>query len=91
MPDNPRKEAFKEIIMGTLRETGPRKPVPRDVLIARAQELKPELFDDEPCYPGCRSHEQRWRHEFDRSIYDLRSTRPPKIQSGAEKGTYQLA
>ena len=86
MPENPRKEAFKTLIMDALREANGR-PVERSALIDGARAKRPDLFDDEePCYAGCRSNHPRWKHEFDRSVYDLSARHPPKLRSTGRRG-----
>jgi hypothetical protein len=91
MADNPRKDAFKRLILDTLRKSGPSHPVPKDELLDAARLQLPDLCDDtEPCYPGCDTGHPKWRHEFDRSIYDLTATRPPKIRPGPKRGSYVL-
>ena len=92
MAENPRKEAFKEFIMQELRNAPhPRDGVSKKELVAAVKQELPELTDDsEPCYPGCESNHPKWRHEFDRSIYDLGARRPPLIRQGPKRGTYIL-
>lgn len=92
MAPNPRKDAFKSHILKVLRETGPDVAVAKADLVARVRSMAPELFNDaEPCYPKCKSHRNKWQHEFDRSIYDLSQTSPPKLRSEpGRKGHYRL-
>jgi hypothetical protein len=92
MPENPRKEAFKAFIMEELRNAPhPRDGVTKKELVAAVKREHPELTDDsEACYPGCQSAHPKWRHEFDRCIYDLGAATPPLIRHGSGRGTYIL-
>lgn len=90
MSENPRKDALKRLILENLRRERRSRVWSRTELVELAMTARPDLVDDDPCYPGCDKHRTKWRHEFDRSLYDLRSTRPPKVVSGAPRGTYQL-
>lgn len=93
MASNPRKDAFKSHILKVLRETGRGGVVAKADLVAQVRSLAPELFNEaEPCYPKCKSHRSKWQHEFDRSIYDLSQTSPPKLTSEpGRKGHYRLS
>jgi hypothetical protein len=87
MAVNPRKERFKELIMSNMRAVG--GPVSKTSMIEQARSEEPDLFDDaEPCYPGCATEHPKWRHEFDRCIYDLTQTRPPKLWAEG-RGVYR--
>jgi hypothetical protein len=91
MTENPRKRAFKEAILDRIRSEPAGAAVARSDLIAFVRSDLPELCDDsEECYPGCRSMHPKWRHEFDRSIYDLTATRPAKLRSSPHRRGYYL-
>lgn len=66
--------------------------MPKETLIAAVRAEFPDLFnDDERCYPGCKAKHPKWRHEFDRAVYDLTQTRPAKIKSDShQRGLYRL-
>ncbi len=91
MPENPRKDAFKVLIMERMRASK-NQAVAKDDLIAHGRAERPELFDDgEACFPGCKGRHPKWRHEFDRAIYDLTQTRPPKMETvEGRRGFYWL-
>jgi hypothetical protein len=91
MPVSERKETFKEFIMGYLREASkPSSGVPKADMLVAVKEQYPELTDDsEECFPGCEGRHPRWRHDFDRSLYDLTARRPALIVS-ASRGYYTL-
>lgn len=93
MPESPRKDAFKTVIMEIMREAGPGVVVSKDELLAEAKRRIPEWFNDsEPCSSRCRQgHAMKWEHQFQRCLYDLRTAIPAKIRSADERGTYVLA
>lgn len=78
VPVNPRKQAFKELILADVK-VGKSSGRSAAELAESAKLARPDLFDDEPCYPGCDSHHFKWQHEFQRCLWDLRSGRRPKI------------
>ena len=83
MPQNPTKQAFKDLIVEQVLAS--KKPVPRAVLLAYARAERPDLFDDAtPCYSGCDSHDALWKHLWQRSLYDLTKTKPPRIWSSGD-------
>lgn len=91
MAENPRKEVFKSLIMEVVRSAPPGVAVTRAQLHERAKAALPdETNDDESCYPGCKDGHPKWKHEFDRSIYDLMTRTPRLIRSGRTRGTYIL-
>jgi hypothetical protein len=91
MPSNPRLDAFKELIMAEMRSAGPGVDLSKNELLSLARKQLPEFVDDsEPCYQDCK-HSAMWIHKFERAIYDLRTTRPPKIKAGQTRGCYRLA
>ena len=90
MAVNERKDAFKTLIMQRMREAG-NDPVSRDELAEYVKAQRPDLCDDsEPCYPGCDSHKTLWRHQFERCIYDLRSSVPTKLRSAPNMRGYYV-
>lgn len=75
---SPAKDAFKKVILDLLRERG---AATRAELTAAVRAAEPELCDDSvPCSPGCTKHTAKWRHQMDRSLYDLTSSIPPAIR-----------
>ena len=90
MPQNPRKAAFKELILERVGQS--RQAVSRAELVAYVQKKRPDLCDDsEPCYPGCDTHPALWRHQLERCIYDLKAMKRPKLASiPHEPGWYTL-
>lgn len=86
---SPRKVAFKRVITDYLREHG---SATKQELVAAAKREVPELCDDdEPCSPGCMTNHPKWRHQFDRAVYDLTSSIPPKIRGdGGRPNVYRL-
>ena len=88
---NPRLDAFKRAIMTVMREAGHGKALSTADLLDAVRPMTPELFDDnEACYPKCK-HKAKWQHHFERAIYDLRQTRPPKLLSAPNRrGWYVL-
>lgn len=84
---NERKDTFKREIQAALREAG---PLAKKELIELGRERSPEQFDDdEACFDGCKGRHPRWRHDFDRAVYDLTQTRPKKIWS-PRRGVYSV-
>ncbi len=87
IPQNERLYAFRSLIVDALKAEpgGLAKPD----LITTVRARAPEFFDDtEPCYPGCKGRHPRWRHIFDRAIYDLSSAIPRKVYS-PQRGVYK--
>ena len=76
---NPRKNTFRLGILKVMRED-PTKAYTKQELVDRVRDLFPEQFDDqERCYPRCDTRHPKWRHEFDRVVYDLTAGLPPHV------------
>lgn len=72
-----RKDAFKATIVGLMSD---RRERPKDELVRLVRAKHPDLFDDgEACYPKCGTRHPKWKHEFDRAVYDLTQTIPKKL------------
>lgn len=89
---NERLRAFRESVESVLREAEPGKPISKAEVVAAVRGQHPDLFDDtEPCYAGCKGRHPKWRHLFDRAIYDLTTRTPPALERMPyRKGWYRL-
>ncbi len=89
IPQNERLDAFRRTIQDVLKAHP--SGLPKNDLIAAVRAKLPTFFDDEEaCYPGCKKKHPRWRHIFDRAIYDLSSAIPRTLYS-PERGVYRLS
>ena len=75
-----RIDAFKRVILHAMQTAGRGVDVPKSELVRAAKNSVPQLCDDsEPCYEKCKGSHPRWKHLFDRAVYDLTQTRPRKL------------
>jgi hypothetical protein len=86
-----RVDQFRALILERMKKSAPGESVTKAQLVEWITTTHPELCNPtEPCYKKCRAKHPRWRHLFDRAVYDLTQTTPRKLESTG-RGVYRLS